>query len=497
MKLLLIGHGERYAVEQLQLALFPLEPMEPVTGPAAYDPRQTKYFDGSGALSVLTRSDAEISAYTVVTINGKHHSSVVRLPADQETVQTRRRILQQSYYEAALPFLKKPPAWGALSGVRPTKLTTRCLMAGMTAEETIREMEQTYFVTPRRAKLSLDCSKATVAAAAKLSPNDVSLYVGIPFCPTRCAYCSFVSKTIGKNTDLMEPYLLALLRELRHTGKQLATSGRTVRTIYIGGGTPTTLTAAQMKALLECIRESFDLSRCIEFTVEGGRPDTLDQEKLTVISKNGADRMSINPQSMVDSVLQASRRPHTAADVERSYRQAVNAGFAAINMDLIAGLPTDDFDGFMHSLDTVIGLNPANITVHTLAIKKGADLYEKREGLSSDEEVSRMVDYAEDTLRSAGYEPYYLYRQKYMSGSFENVGWCRPGTACLYNIYMMEELHTIISVGGGGMNKVNLPDGKLQRFHNPKFPQQYIEMIDDVLNQKGELFKLMRLEIEE
>ena len=264
-----------------------------------------------------------------------------------------------------------------------------------------------------------------------------------------------------------------------------------MRTIYIGGGTPTTLTAEQMKAQLECIRESFDLSRCIECTGEGGRPDTLDQEKLCVIAENGADRMSINPQSMVDSVLKASRRPHTAADVERSYRQAVNAGFAAINMDLIAGLPTDDFEGFKHSLDTTIALSPANITVHTLAIKKGADLYEKQDGLSPDEEVSRMVDYAEDTLRNAGYEPYYLYRQKYMSGSFENVGWCRPGTACLYNIYMMEELHTIISVGGGGMNKVNLPDGKLQRFHNPKFPQQYIEMIDDVLRQKEELFNLM------
>ena len=492
MKLLLIGHEERYAVEQLQLALFPLEPMEPVIDPTiCYDPRVIHYFDGDGALSVLTRGDTSISALTIVYQGGKHHTSRVHLFADQETVSSRRRILQQSYYEAALPFLKKVPAWGALSGVRPTKLTTRCLNAGMNDEETIREMEKTYFVTPRRAKLALDCSHATVEAAAKLDPNDVSLYVGIPFCPTRCAYCSFVSKTIGKNTDLMEPYLEALHQELRVTGKLMATSGKTVRTIYIGGGTPTTLTSEQMKQLLDCIRESFDLSRCIEFTVEGGRPDTLDQEKLCVIAQNGADRMSINPQSMVDSVLKASRRPHTAADVERSYNQAVNAGFAAINMDLITGLPTDDFEGFKYSLDTTIALSPANITVHTLAIKKGADLYEKREGLSSDEEVSRMVDYAEDTLRAAGYVPYYLYRQKYMSGSFENVGWCKPGTACLYNIYMMEELHTIISVGGGGMNKVNLPDGKLQRFHNPKFPQQYIEMIDDVLRQKEELFKLM------
>ena len=481
MKLLLIDHEERYCVEQMQLALFPLEPMEPMTAE----------FDGDGAVSRLIREGDALIARTTVTIGGITRTAVVEIPAEDETVSDRRQILQQSYYKAALPFLKKAPAWGALSGVRPTKLTTRCLQAGLNDEETIRHMERVYFVTPRRAKLSLDCSKYTMSATEKMEPQDVSLYVGIPFCPTRCAYCSFVSKTIGKNTDLMEPYLEALHKELRVTGKLMATSGKTLRTIYIGGGTPTTLTSQQMKALLDCIRESFDLSRCIEFTVEGGRPDTLDQEKLNVIAANGADRMSINPQSMVDSVLEASRRPHTAADVMRSYEQAVNAGFAAINMDLIAGLPTDDFEGFKHSLDTTIALNPMNITVHTLAIKKGADLYEKRDGLSPDEEVSRMVDYAEDTLRNAGYEPYYLYRQKYMSGSFENVGWCRPGTACLYNIYMMEELHTIISVGGGGMNKLSLPDGKLQRFHNPKFPQQYIEMIDDVLRQKEELFNLM------
>ena len=481
MKLLLIGHEDRYAVEQLQLALFPLEPMENVTAP----------FEGDGAVSTLHRGKTWLTATAKITKNGVTHTAVKRLKAAEETVRLRRRALQQSYYLAALPHLAKAPAWGALSGVRPTKITTKALLEGASQREAVKLMTDTYFVTPQRAQLSLDCSNATVEAAAKLDKDDVSLYVGIPFCPTRCAYCSFVSRTIGKRTELMEPYLEALLKELRHTGALMATSGKHVRTIYIGGGTPTTLTSRQMETLLSCIRESFDLSRCIEFTVEGGRPDTLDQEKLTVIAQNGADRMSINPQTMIDSVLRACGRRHNAADVETAYRQAVNAGYSAINMDLIAGLPTDDFDGFKHSLDTVIALEPANITVHTLAIKKGADLYEKREGLSPDAEVARMVDYAEETLRAAGYEPYYLYRQKYMSGSFENVGWCKPGTACLYNIYMMEELHTIISVGGGGMNKVNLPDGRLQRFHNPKFPEQYIEMIDDVLRQKEELFALM------
>ena len=278
---------------------------------------------------------------------------------------------------------------------------------------------------------------------------------------------------------------------MRLTGQLMRKYGKTVRTVYIGGGTPTTLSTEQMARLLQSIRESFDLSRCIEFTVEGGRPDTLTEEKLRAIYRGGADRMSINPQTMADSVLAACGRPHTAGDVLRAYAQARAAGFTAINMDLIAGLPTDDLAGFCHSLDAVAALKPANITVHTLALKKGADLFEKRDSLSPTEAVEKMVAYAEKTLRSLGYKPYYLYRQKYMSGSFENVGWSLDGTDCLYNIYMMEEVHTIISLGGGGMNKVNFPDGSLQRFHNPKFPEQYIQQLDSVLRQKEELFALM------
>ena len=346
-------------------------------------------------------------------------------------------------------------------------------------------------MTAPRAKLAADCSLSTVETAGPLDRNDISLSVGIPFCPTRCSYCSFVSRTVGKNTELMDPYLVALYKELEHTGKLLANSGKTIRTIYIGGGTPTTLSQDQLAELLDTVREVFPMERCIEFTVEGGRPDTLSAEKLQTIRAHGADRMSINPQTMEDGVLRACGRPHTAEDILRRYRQAEDAGFRAINMDLIAGLPKDSYEGFCRSLDTVAALNPANITVHTLALKKGADLFEKQVALPGYEEVSRMVDYANATLRSLGYKPYYLYRQKYMSGSFENVGWSRDDLDCLYNIYMMEEVHTILSLGGGGMNKVNLPDGSLQRFHNPKFPEQYITQIGDVLRQKEELFELL------
>ena len=472
MKLTLIGHEDRYAVEQLQMALFSVE-------------------DQGHAVSALHRGTTWLTAVTTITLNGTTAKGIRRLKAAEETVRLRRRILQQSYYQAALPHLSQPPAWGALAGVRPTKITTKHLLEGGTPQSADALLKNVYYVTPPRRALAIDCSRSTVRAAELLQPRDVSLYVGIPFCPTRCAYCSFVSRSVGKRTELLEPYLEALKKELAVTGRLLANSGRTIRTIYIGGGTPTTLSAPQMADLLDCIRDAFDLRRCLEFTVEGGRPDTLDEEKLRVIRQHGADRISINPQTMIDPVLRASGRPHTARDVLERYEEAVRAGFDAINMDLIAGLPEDHYEGFCRSLDTVAALRPANITVHTLALKKGADLFEKRENLPTGQDVARMVEYANETLRSQGYRPYYLYRQKYMSGSFENVGWSRDGLDCLYNIYMMEELHTILSLGGGGMNKVNLPDGTLQRFHNPKFPEQYIQQIDSVLQQKEELFSIM------
>ena len=473
MKLTLIGHDDLYAVEQLQMSLF---------GNNA----------PGEAVSTLVRSGTYTTAVTAIEYNGQTARATRRFRTADETVRLRRQKLQQSYYAAAVKLLPEAPPWGALSGVRPTKITTKHLLEGGTPASADRLLRDTYYVTPERRQLALDCSASTVRAASLLNEKDVSLYVGIPFCPTRCIYCSFVSRTIGRRSDLLEPYLQALLKEIKVTGRLLANSGRKVRTIYIGGGTPSSLSTPQMITLLDAIRESFDLSGLLEFTVEGGRPDTLDQEKLNAIRAHGADRMSINPQTMEDSVLAACRRPHSGADVLRSFRQAEEAGFTAINMDLIAGLPTDTFEGFRRSLDATIALNPANITVHTLALKKGADLFEERFGLPTAEMVAQMVDYANETLRNAGYKPYYLYRQKYMSGSFENVGWSRDGMDSLYNIYMMEEVHTILSLGGGGMNKVNLPDGRLERFHNPKFPEQYIEMIDDVCRQKEELFRLMK-----
>ena len=255
MKLTLCGHEDRYAVEQLQMALFP----EGTEGEA---------------VSTLHRGEIWLTAVTKITLNGKTATASRRLKAVREDVRLRRRMLQQSYYAAAVQLLGCEPAWGALAGVRPTKISTKHILSGGTTKSADKLLKDVYYVTPERRKLAVDCSVSTVHAASLLEDTDVSLYIGIPFIPTRCSYCSFVSRTIGKRTELMEPYLQALYQEIEVTGRLLVESDRRVRSIYIGGGTPTTLPTPQMAQLLDAIRDSFDLSRCIEFTVEGGRPDT-------------------------------------------------------------------------------------------------------------------------------------------------------------------------------------------------------------------------------
>ncbi len=473
MELKLMGHNSLYQVEQLQQALFSL--------------------DKEGiAVSAVQRAPKTIFFCTRITVGDKVTYGHRQLPVKNDTAPNFYKCLRQSYFDAALPHLPEYPAWGALAGVRPTKITTKHLLEGGTAASADALLQEEYYVSDIRRKLAIDCSEASVRAVKQTQKQDISLYIGIPFCPTRCSYCSFVSRTVGRKKDLLQTYFQALLQEIEVTGKLLKECGSTVRTLYIGGGTPTTLSAQELKTLLEAIHTHIDLSRCVEFTVEGGRPDTLDAQKLQILKSGGADRISINPQTMVDSVLEICGRPHTAEDVRRSYRQAVEAGFADINMDLIAGLPGDTYEGFCQSLDELLQMHPANITVHTLALKKGADLFENRAALPQRQEVSRMLDYARQQLTQAGYKPYYLYRQKYMAGNYENIGWSRDNRDCLYNIYMMEELHPIVSLGGGGMSKVNLGENKLQRFHNPKFPEQYLEQFDKVLEQKKALCELLQ-----
>ena len=395
MKLLLRGHTERYPVEQLQMQLFGNEPSEFVT----------EEFEEDGTISSLSRGKLYLTATAKVRYRGKTGFAARRLPLEQADVRRTRRLLQQSYYLAAIQVLDTVPPWGALSGVRPTKLSTKCMLEGGSERAAKKLLEQTYFVTPERSRLCVDASRHTLEAVRLSEPTDLSVYIGIPFCPTRCSYCSFVSESIERFGAFLPPYLAALHREIEYTGKLLRASGYHIRSLYMGGGTPTTLSSAQMQALLAAIHESFDLSRCLEFTVEGGRPDTLDAEKLAVIKNGGATRISINPQTMSDSVLHTIGRRHTAQQTIDAYQMARAAGFTDINMDIIAGLPCDTLPSFTNTMQEILAMNPTNITVHTLALKKGAARSWTQAQLPGWEMVRDMLSEASRQLRAAGFTP--------------------------------------------------------------------------------------------
>ena len=486
MKYVLAGHDMKHAAEEMLLHLLPTETLT----------RVEHEEEGDICVSSLREENGKATASARVTIGGRAEERTMSAEIEGlDTLAYKRAlstIVKTTIYDAVVPFLDAPPVWGSLTGVRPAKLARGLVERGKTRGEAAVMLRDTYHVSPERTALTIRAAATAMELDQEIGPDDISLYVGIPFCPSRCYYCSFVSSTTAQSGNLIEPYLETLCGEIRETAALVREAGKRVQSIYIGGGTPTTLSSAQMAQLLEAIHTSFDLSRCLEFTVEGGRPDTLDEEKLRVIKAGGATRISINPQTMSDKVLAAVGRRHTARQTIEAFYQAVRAGFDDINMDLIAGLPDDDEEGFADSIRQVLALGPSNITVHTLALKKGAALFSSRAPLPPQEAVAAMLAGAEDALRDNGYEPYYLYRQKYMSGSFENTGWCRPGYTGLYNIYMMEELHTILSLGGGGMNKINLPAEKLARYHNPKIPQDYISRIDTILQQKDEIFSLLR-----
>ena len=467
MKVQLIGHDEKYALEQSLLTLFPDErPLYGTVEPGAARWAVVRMHEENGSVCVTTEL-----GFDGTRAAGSHACPLSGTEYEREG--QRRHCLGLSFFRAASELLDIHPAWGSLTGVRPTKVALSLLREGGRSYAE-RELADTYFVTPERIRLAIECADAGIKAAAALEPKDISLYVGIPFCPTRCAYCSFVAQSVEKSFALVEPYLDALCIEIAAAGQLVRDLGLNIRSFYMGGGTPTTLTAPQMDRLLTKLEESFDFAGLAELTVEAGRPDTIDPEKLAVLRAHGTTRVSINPQTMEDRVLAAIGRRHKADDIRRAMEQVRAAGFPHVNMDLIAGLPEDTPEGFARSLDEVLAMGADNVTVHTLSLKKGSRIMLEGSRLPGAEEVSAMLDYANPALRKHGFAPYYLYRQKYMSGSFENVGWTKPGAEGLYNIYIMEELHSILSLGAGGSTKmVGVQD--ISRAFNAKYPKEYIE----------------------
>ena len=470
MKLTFRGHDDRYAVEQSLLAFFPEE--RPVYE-GEDGPRHAEVTLHQGAVYA--------TGVTALTYDGKTARASARVSlagaADEyERERLRQRALKLSFFRAARDITGATPSWGALTGIRPAKLVRTMLEEGYTPARADRELRDVYCVSPARRRLALESAEAGLKAKRELRPEDISLYIGIPFCPTRCAYCSFVSASVEKSFHLMTPYLEALTAEVEAAGRMVKETGLRIKSFYMGGGTPTPLSAGQMDALLTAVNKTFDLSGCVEYCIEAGRPDTIDREKLQVLLDHGADRISVNPQSLEPRVLRAIGRQHSPEDIERAMTLATSMGFPHVNMDLIAGLPADTPEGFRRTLNKCLTFGADNITVHTLSLKKGSRILLEGLPIPTAEEVAEMLDYADPALRARGFAPYYLYRQKYMSGSFENVGWCISGAEGLYNIYIMEELHSILSLGAGGSTKmVDAAHNRIERVFHPKFPLEYIQ----------------------
>ena len=481
MKLTLVGHDYKYAIEQIMLALFPQELPDYSSDPSSRS-------DDLIARSYVRFGVKYAQATTSIRSGDKvfyGYARVGRRLLTDKLVSDRllQRIVKQSFFRAAKGFVYPPPVWGSLTGIRPAKLAAPLLESGFSEKSAAGVLQKKYYVSPERASACIKAALSALDLKRKLSANDIALYVGVPFCPSRCAYCSFISNSAEKSFGLIDPFVQALLSEIHSVASLANELGLRVVTIYIGGGTPTALPDDTLDCVLGALNASFDMSHLREFTVEAGRPDTLTKQNLDIMVKHGAGRICVNPQSMSDDVLASIGRRHTSTDVMNSVNLIRQSGAAlTLNMDIIAGLPGDTADGFMSTLDAVLDFEPENVTVHTLSLKKGSKIMLEGTAVPTGGEVAAMLGYAAARLQDRGYAPYYLYRQKFTSGGFENTGWSQPGKEGIYNICMMEELCTVLSLGGGGVTKIISPDGRIRRVFNAKYPREYILMPEKVIN---------------
>lgn len=428
----------------------------------------------------------EVSDKITISVNigsfNKSETAVKKLTDDDNEL-----VSAQLLYKLLCDFTGLTQPWGILTGVRPVKLLRR-LAEESNEEQAVKKFENDFFVSNEKIALSRETEHNERKILELSKPESFSLYVGIPFCPSRCSYCSFVMASIERAEKLIEPYTKLLCEEIKRTAEIANKLGLRLETVYFGGGNPTTLSAEQLDTVLRTVNKSFDMSTCREFTVEAGRPDTIDIAKLFALKENKVDRISINPQTVNDEVLKTIGRKHTAQQFFDAFELARKCGFDNINTDLIAGLPTDTPESFKNSLDSIVRLNAECITVHTLCMKRASRL--TTEGVTLDLQQARdareMLAYTQNILGQNEYIPYYMYRQSRMVGNLENVGWSKKGFESLYNVYVMDETHTILACGSGGVTKLkrNNPD-YLERIFNFKYPYEYIDRFDELIQRKS------------
>ncbi len=475
MKLVINGGVSTYYMQSLCLLFFPgakFSESEVVT-------------ENTPVVTVDVRRDEQsVTSLVTLTIGEKTVSREHTEPIVPEKTlkKTKDLAASKAFFDAASQLLGYTPSWGMLTGVRPTKIAFDYLKKGLNREATVKALRNDYFLYPKKAMLATDIARNEWKIIKKYPSDTCSLYISIPFCPTRCSYCSFVSYTTKKLLALIPAYLQALKREIELQLKLIEISGMKLKTIYIGGGTPTTLDEEQLEDLLSFISSKVDTTTLDEFTLEGGRPDTLNEKKLEIARRHNVTRVSVNPQTLNDYVLAEVGRPHTADMFFRAYELAVRSGIPNINTDLIIGLPTDDFASYGETIEKIISLEPSNITAHTFCVKRSADIVHEGVPIYARDsfDVAKCVDYTQILAKKNGYIPYYMYRQKNALGNFENVGFCKKGAEGIYNILMMEEVHTIFASGAGAVTKlVDEGGARIERIFNPKYPYEYLQQNRD------------------
>ena len=456
------------------------------------------FFDDEDAMvfSNFTYENNLVNVYTEIVYGGTAYFDDYFYDFDASGKSDRyiNRIFKsactRSFCRAAMKIKKINLPWGVMSGIRPAKNVRTLIDEGYNKDEIYRELKNVYGVSDEKIKLAYTVAQNEKKLLDNIGENSVSVYIGIPFCPTRCRYCSFVSTDLRVSGRYMEEFVNKLLLEIDKAAEIIERLGMYTENIYIGGGTPSTLSAENIKRVTDRLKSDFDFNKIKEFTFEAGRPDTLTDEKLLAIKSGGVSRISINPQTMNDATLKRVGRSHTSETVIDRYYAARNTGFDIINMDLIAGLPGETAEMFYKSIDEIIKLAPENITVHSMAVKRSSDFNHSGGRLSAAEVINNMLFYAQRVTDENGYIPYYMYRQKNISGNLENVGYSREGFMSAYNVNIMEEQQTIIALGGGGSSKLVMGD-KIERVFNFKDPVEYINRFDEILKKKEEIVKIL------
>lgn len=470
MKLTVNGKINEYYVQTLCLLFFP----------GSRFSKTDEEPEGAPRADVTVAEDENtVTATVAISYNGKHAEKTATedISTSSPISDAHRIAVGKAFFAAGKSIFGVSPQWGILTGVRPSKIALRQLFDGKTKAEVRSCLSKELFVSPKKAALVTDIAATEKKIISKVPPRSCSVYISIPFCPTRCSYCSFVSVSSKKLLSMLDGYLDRLIFDLDRTFDTIRALGLTVSTVYVGGGTPTTLDEIQLKKLMDAVMKNVDVSTLEEYTVEAGRPDTVTAEKLRILKESGVTRVSVNTQTLNDDVLEAIGRRHTSKQFLEAFDLAKKSGIKHINTDLIAGLPGEGFRSFSETIDRMIELRPDNLTFHTLCIKSAADFAQQMRGMdpAGSGDASKSVDYAQASAKNAGYIPYYIYRQKNTVENLENVGFALPGAEGRYNIYMMEEIHSIFAVGAGAVSKLVSRDGSLiKRIFEFKYPYEYL-----------------------